>query len=41
MNVAWKFQIPAFILTDKTLSEGTYSLDPAEISDVKSGDSPG
>jgi 2-oxoglutarate ferredoxin oxidoreductase subunit alpha len=41
MNVAWKFQIPAFILTDKTLSEGTYSVDPAEISDVKSGDSPG
>jgi len=41
MNVAWKFQIPAFILTDKTLSEGTYSVDPAEISVVKSGDSPG
>jgi 2-oxoglutarate ferredoxin oxidoreductase subunit alpha len=41
MNVAWKFQIPSFILTDKTLSEGTYSVDPAEISDVKSGDSPG
>jgi 2-oxoglutarate ferredoxin oxidoreductase subunit alpha len=41
INVAWKFQIPAFILTDKTLSEGTYSVDPAEISDVKSGDSPG
>jgi 2-oxoglutarate ferredoxin oxidoreductase subunit alpha len=41
MNIAWKFQIPAFILTDKTLSEGTYSVDPAEISDVKSGDSPG
>jgi 2-oxoglutarate/2-oxoacid ferredoxin oxidoreductase subunit alpha len=26
MNVAWKFQIPAFILPDKTLSEGTYSV---------------
>jgi len=35
MNVAWKFQIPAFILTDKTLSEGTYSVDPAAISDVR------
>ena len=41
MNVAWKFQIPAFILTDKTLSEGTYSVDPAAISDVQRGDSPG
>jgi 2-oxoglutarate/2-oxoacid ferredoxin oxidoreductase subunit alpha len=41
MNVAWKFQIPSFILTDKTLSEGTYSVDPAEISDVKNGASPG
>ncbi|MFA4861590.1 2-oxoacid:acceptor oxidoreductase family protein [Methanoregula sp.] len=29
MNLAWKFQVPAFILSDKTLSEGTYSLDPA------------
>jgi 2-oxoglutarate/2-oxoacid ferredoxin oxidoreductase subunit alpha len=27
MNIAWKFQIPAFILPDKTLSEGTYSVD--------------
>ncbi len=40
MNMAWKFQIPAFILTDKTLSEGTYSVDPAVISDVQRGDSP-
>ncbi|HUH79609.1 MAG TPA: 2-oxoacid:acceptor oxidoreductase subunit alpha [Methanoregula sp.] len=29
MNLAWKFQVPAFILADKTLSEGTYSVDPA------------
>ena len=28
MDIAWKCQIPAFILADKTLSEGTYSLDP-------------
>ena len=41
MNMAWKFQIPAFILTDKTLSEGTYSVDPAGISDVPGEDSPG
>jgi 2-oxoglutarate ferredoxin oxidoreductase subunit alpha len=27
MNIAWEFQIPAFILADKTLSEGTYSTD--------------
>jgi 2-oxoglutarate/2-oxoacid ferredoxin oxidoreductase subunit alpha len=40
MNMAWKFQIPAFILTDKTLSEGTYSVDPAGISDVPGEDSP-
>jgi 2-oxoglutarate ferredoxin oxidoreductase subunit alpha len=26
MNIAWKFQVPAFILPDKTLSEGTYSV---------------
>jgi 2-oxoglutarate ferredoxin oxidoreductase subunit alpha len=29
MDIAWKCQIPAFILADKTLSEGIYSLDPA------------
>ena len=40
MNMAWKFQIPAFILTDKTLSEGTYSIDPSGISDVPREDSP-
>ena len=41
MNVAWKFQVPAFILADKTLSEGTYSVDPAAIPDVHKADSPG
>ena len=40
MNIAWKFQIPAFILSDKTLSEGTYSVDPAAISKGQGGDSP-
>jgi 2-oxoglutarate ferredoxin oxidoreductase subunit alpha len=27
MNLAWQFQLPAFILTDKTLSESQYSFD--------------
>jgi 2-oxoglutarate/2-oxoacid ferredoxin oxidoreductase subunit alpha len=40
MNLAWKFQIPAFILADKTLSEGTYSLDPAALADPAPEDSP-
>ncbi len=33
LNLAWKFQIPAFILSDKHLSESTSSFegDPAEI----------
>ena len=26
-DVAWQFQVPAFIVADKTLSEGTYSVD--------------
>jgi len=25
MEIAWRYQVPAFILSDKTLSEGTYS----------------
>lgn len=28
MDIAWQCQVPAFILADKTLSEGIYSLDP-------------
>jgi 2-oxoglutarate ferredoxin oxidoreductase subunit alpha len=35
MNVAWKFQIPAFILADKTLSEETYSLDAGSIPAIR------
>jgi len=27
LNLAWKYQIPAIILSDKTLSEGVYSFD--------------
>ena len=30
VDLAWKFQIPAFILADKTLSEGTYSVNDVE-----------
>jgi 2-oxoglutarate ferredoxin oxidoreductase subunit alpha len=41
MNMAWKFQIPAFILTDKTLSEGTYSIDTVPIADVRRENPPG
>jgi 2-oxoglutarate ferredoxin oxidoreductase subunit alpha len=40
MNMAWKFQIPAFILTDKTLSEGTYSSSPADIPELLREESP-
>lgn len=31
VNVAWKFQIPAIILGDKTVNEGTYSFDLSTI----------
>ena len=27
MNMAWKYQLPAFVLTDKCLSEGTYCFE--------------
>lgn len=27
LNMAWKYQLPAFVLSDKTLSEGLYSFD--------------
>ena len=27
LQLSWKYQIPGFMLTDKTLSEGTYSVD--------------
>lgn len=40
MNVAWKYQVPAFILADKTLSEGTYSVDPDAIPEVPKAESP-
>lgn len=31
MHVAWEFQVPAFILSDKTLSEGIFSTDLSRI----------
>jgi len=31
VGIAWKFQIPAIILGDKTVNEGTYSFDQATI----------
>ena len=34
MDIAWKCQVPAFILADKTLSEGTYSLDTGSARNV-------
>lgn len=40
LNLAWKFQIPAFILSDKTLSEGGYSFSVNGTRTVPVGDSP-
>ncbi|MGB3346099.1 MAG: 2-oxoacid:acceptor oxidoreductase subunit alpha [Candidatus Humimicrobiia bacterium] len=31
LNISWKYQIPSIILTDKALSEGTYSFDIYQI----------
>jgi 2-oxoglutarate ferredoxin oxidoreductase subunit alpha len=39
-EIAWKFQVPAFILSDKTLSEGTYSVDKAAVPPVPLTGSP-
>jgi len=38
MEIAWRYQVPAFILADKTLSEGLYSMDPAKAPEIRSGD---
>ncbi|MBU2598849.1 MAG: 2-oxoacid:acceptor oxidoreductase subunit alpha [Actinobacteria bacterium] len=35
LNISWKYQIPSIILTDKTLSEGTYSFDINSIEEIK------
>lgn len=34
MDIAWEFQVPSFILSDKTLSEGTYSTDMSSVTDI-------
>ena len=34
LNMAWKYQIPAFILSDKTVSEGLYSFDLSSAGDL-------
>ena len=34
MNIAWEFQVPAFILSDKTLSESTYSTDMSRVPQI-------
>jgi len=34
LNISWKYQIPSIILTDKTLSEGTYSFDINSIKEI-------
>ncbi|MGB9177196.1 MAG: 2-oxoacid:acceptor oxidoreductase subunit alpha [Methanoregula sp.] len=38
MHIAWEFQVPAFILSDKTLSEGTYSTDLSLVPGIPQGD---
>ncbi|OGB90697.1 pyruvate ferredoxin oxidoreductase [candidate division WOR-1 bacterium RIFCSPHIGHO2_01_FULL_53_15] len=35
LNLAWQFQIPAFILTDKTMAEGGFNFDLSSIKVVK------
>jgi len=37
LNLAWKFQVPAFILTDKIVSESQYSFDIDKAGDLTSG----
>jgi 2-oxoglutarate ferredoxin oxidoreductase subunit alpha len=41
MNIAAKFQIPAFILSDKTLSEGSYSVDSSQLPRIGAVEPPG
>jgi len=35
LNMSWKYQIPAIILSDKTLNEGVYSFDIDSFEDVE------
>ncbi|OPY38698.1 MAG: 2-oxoglutarate synthase subunit KorA [Methanoregula sp. PtaU1.Bin051] len=36
-DMAWRYQVPAFILADKTLSEGMYSIDLEKLPMFKTG----
>ena len=38
MRLAWEYQIPAFVLPDKTLSESTYSVDYDALADLPVAD---
>ncbi|NGX48893.1 MAG: 2-oxoglutarate oxidoreductase subunit KorA [Candidatus Anoxychlamydiales bacterium] len=40
LNIAWKYQIPSILLTDKTLSEGMYSFDKKVLKDLKEENGP-
>jgi 2-oxoglutarate ferredoxin oxidoreductase subunit alpha len=40
MHIAWEFQVPAFILSDKTLSEGMYSTDLSLVPTIPQGGIP-
>lgn len=35
MNIAWKYQLPAFILSDKNLGEGIFNFDIESIDEIK------
>jgi 2-oxoglutarate/2-oxoacid ferredoxin oxidoreductase subunit alpha len=35
LNLAWKFQVPSFILTDKTMAEGGFNFDLKSIKPIK------
>ncbi|MDD1753791.1 MAG: 2-oxoacid:acceptor oxidoreductase subunit alpha [Methanotrichaceae archaeon] len=35
LNMAWKYQVPAFILADKTVCEGLYSFDLSSAGDLE------
>jgi 2-oxoglutarate ferredoxin oxidoreductase subunit alpha len=40
MHIAWEFQVPAFILSDKTLSENTYSADLSRVPKTRPAEYP-
>ncbi len=40
LNIAVKYQMPAFILSDKTLAEGTYSFDIQQAGEIKEENAP-